>query len=216
MALPTTISGAAEQVSSIIPALQEESLISASQQLVTGPCREFIVDAAASPLNPVHLAAQALESMHLLTGTAWPVSIALFTLGIRGLLFPATVLQTRSSVMANNLKPQVDRMRSDSMALNSGGDKAGAKAKMAQLSAFMKEHRIGVGRLFGLGLLPVPFFMSTFFALQRMAAQPLPSFLDGGCAWFTDLAASDPYYILPVATTLTLLLSSQVRNIRRV
>ena len=31
-----------------------------------------------------------------------------------------------------------------------------------------------------------------------MARQPIESFLDGGAAWFLNLAESDPLFVLPV------------------
>lgn len=36
-----------------------------------------------------------------------------------------------------------------------------------------------------------------------MAAAPLPSFKEGGFAWFTDLSVTDPYYLLPIITSLS-------------
>lgn len=185
----------------------------AAAEQAAAPLAEFVATGAA--WGPVNLAAAALEHLHLATGAPWPVTIALFTLGLRAALFPFTVLQTRSSVNAQNLRPEVDRLRAEGMALQQAGQRDKAKATMLELSRLMKTNGIGVGRLLGLGVLPVPFFMSTFFALRSMTQQPMASLLDGGALWFPDLCAADPYYLLPLLTTATLLGSLEVGPPRR-
>jgi len=163
-----------------------------------------------SAWNPANMMASLIETVHIATGTPWPLTIALFTVGLRAALFPFTVIQTRGSVLANNLRPEVDKLRSESMEARQAGNMEKARERMREMGKLMKANGIGVGRLLGLGLLPVPFFMSTFFALQKMTGQHLPSMMEGGALWFPDLCASDPYYILPVLTTLSLLSTIEV------
>jgi YidC/Oxa1 family membrane protein insertase len=50
----------------------------------------------------------------------------------------------------------------------------------------------------------MPIFISFFVGLRRMANAPVDSFHTGGMMWFTDLTVCDPYYILPVITSVTL------------
>jgi YidC/Oxa1 family membrane protein insertase len=50
----------------------------------------------------------------------------------------------------------------------------------------------------------MPIFISFFVGLRRMANAPVESFHTGGMLWFTDLTVCDPYYILPVITSVTL------------
>lgn len=52
--------------------------------------------------------------------------------------------------------------------------------------------------------LQAPIFVSFFIALRKMADLPVPSLQTGGLWWFTDLTASDPFYILPIAVTGTM------------
>lgn len=171
--------------------------------------REFLL--TGSLWTPANFFAVAIENIHLMTGTSWPVTIALFTVGLRAALFPFTVKQTRSSVLATNLKPTLDRLRTESMQHRTAGNTDLAKDKMAEMQALMKENGVGPGRLLAYGLIPAPFFVATFFALKAMTEQALPSMLTGGAFWFTDLCAADPYYILPCLTTATLLLVNEVQ-----
>lgn len=49
-------------------------------------------------------------------------------------------------------------------------------------------------------------------SLRRMAthADLWPGFKEGGLAWFSDLSASDPYYILPTFSALTMLATMEL------
>ena len=49
-----------------------------------------------------------------------------------------------------------------------------------------------------------PIFMSVFFALKGMSNAPVQSMTHGGLFWFTDLTMCDPYYLLPLLTSVTL------------
>lgn len=53
-------------------------------------------------------------------------------------------------------------------------------------------------------LFQAPVFISFFISLRAMANYPLESFKDGGLWWFKDLTLSDPYYILPLLTSVSL------------
>lgn len=37
-----------------------------------------------------------------------------------------------------------------------------------------------------------------------MTSKPVESLKEGGLWWFTDLSSTDPYYLLPLGTTITL------------
>lgn len=188
--------------------IEPTALTSTIEPILTGPVKEFLIDGSLA--NPSIFMATVIENVHLALGTSWPATIAIFTLGLRAALFPFTAIQTRGSVKTQNLKPEMDKLRTESMAARQSGQTDLAKKKMLELSALMKSNGIGIGRLLGLGIFPVPFFMATFFALQRMAGQPIPSMVDGGMLWFQNLCAADPYYILPIITTATLLSSLEV------
>ena len=46
-----------------------------------------------------------------------------------------------------------------------------------------------------------------FFALRGMTNLPVESLKTGGTAWFYDLCAADPFFLLPLLTTSSLLLN---------
>ena len=54
-------------------------------------------------------------------------------------------------------------------------------------------------------------FISALAALRGMVNLPVDSMKTGGVSWFTDLTMADPFYILPVCTAVTLLITLEVR-----
>jgi YidC/Oxa1 family membrane protein insertase len=71
------------------------------------------------------------------------------------------------------------------------------------------EYRKQSGVTFGKMLTPLiqmPFFLSAFLGVRGMCKLPVESFQTGGAMWFTDLTIADPYCILPVIATSSILL----------
>lgn len=60
----------------------------------------------------------------------------------------------------------------------------------------------------------MPLFLSFFFGLRGMTDLPVESLRNGGLWWFHDLTVCDPYYILPVATCVTMMVTIEVRLIK--
>lgn len=58
----------------------------------------------------------------------------------------------------------------------------------------------------------MPIFISVFIGLRAMATLPVASMATGGVLWFTDLTIPDPYYILPILTSLTMLATIEVSH----
>ncbi|KAG6921896.1 OXA1L, mitochondrial inner membrane protein, partial [Chelydra serpentina] len=74
----------------------------------------------------------------------------------------------------------------------------------SELNLYQKAHDVNPIRGFVVPLVQAPVFVSFFMALREMAALPVPSMQSGGLAWFVDLTAADPLYILPLAVTGTM------------
>ncbi len=53
-------------------------------------------------------------------------------------------------------------------------------------------------------------FSTMFFALRGMANCPVESMKTGGILWFTDLTLQDPYSLLPLLTSLSLVINLKV------
>jgi YidC/Oxa1 family membrane protein insertase len=166
-----------------------------------------------SPVNPSTILAHTLETLNSVSGLGWPATIVSFTLGMRLLIFPAYVKQTKATIMANNLKDEVTSFQTRIQMFRSKNQFPEARQELQDMYNFLRKKNCHPIRTIVLSLLPVPFFMSTFFALRNMARQPIESFIDGGAGWFLNLAESDPLFILPVLSCVSLLASFEVRLI---
>lgn len=163
-----------------------------------------------NPLNPSTLFAHTLETLNAISGLGWPATIVSFTLGIRLLIFPAFVKQTKATIMANNLKDEVNSFQTRIQNFRSKNQFPEARHELQEMYNFLRQNNCHPIRTIVLSLLPVPLFMSTFFALRNMARQPIESFITGGAGWFLNLAESDPLFILPVLSCASLLASFEV------
>lgn len=163
-------------------------------------------------VNPATFTAHMLETIHSVSGLSWPGAIVAFTIGMRTLLFPTFLKQTKATITASNLKDQVAVYQTRIEALKANNQMDEARKELQEMYMFLKKNNAHPVRTILLSLVPAPIFMSTFFALRNMSNQPITSFLDGGVAWFTNLSIPDPLYILPVLSTLTLLSSFEVSS----
>lgn len=181
-------------------------LVSSSN--IPGSALEYV--SSGTWCNPVNVVATLLESIHSYCGLSWPVSIVIFTAGLRAALLPFNISQMRNAARTKELKPTIDKYNAQIKELRREGKSSESMEKLLELRSLMRKNKVGVLRSFGLTLLPIPFFVSSFFALRNMAAQPIPSFLCDGAMWFTDLSARDPFFILPVLSTAALIASFEV------
>jgi membrane protein insertase Oxa1/YidC/SpoIIIJ len=62
-------------------------------------------------------------------------------------------------------------------------------------------------------LIQMPFFLSAFLGVRGMCNLPVESFQTGGLGWFTDLTIADPYCILPLIATSSILLMVYVSQV---
>jgi len=147
-----------------------------------------------------------MEHLHLgwgaLPGMEWWQAILLTTVIIRGVVFPIVVYAQRNMANMNNSAPHlahlqekftVARKRNDFVEMSSIGKKIqDASGGANPLKSFLPM----CGQL--------PFFMSMFLGLRGMSNLPVESMKEGGMLWFPDLTMADPYYALPILTSLTL------------
>lgn len=159
-------------------------------------------------INPAGWIRDALEYIHVGTGLPWWGTIMLTTACLRLSLFPLVVrMQSHASRMAAISEQQKILMEKIQEAKKKE-DKQAGQIYGAQLQKLWSDHDVHPLRSLGLPLVQMPLFIAFFLAVRKMAELPVPQFKEGGLWWFTDLTATDPYYVLPitsVACTLAVL-----------
>jgi YidC/Oxa1 family membrane protein insertase len=137
-------------------------------------------------------------------GAPWWLAIVMLTIVVRTLLFPITYRQVKSMRRMQDLKPDMDRIRTEYK-----DDVQKQREEMAKLYQERQVNPLG-------GCLPIfiqlPIFLVLYYTIRHF--DTLESFRTGGLLWFQDLTQPDHLFILPVLYVLTMMASQEltIRN----
>ncbi|XP_028843863.1 mitochondrial inner membrane protein OXA1L [Denticeps clupeoides] len=154
--------------------------------------------------TPVGLIQNILEFIHVDVGLPWWGAIVVGTVLARCIVFPVIVKGQREAAKLNNVLPEMNKLTTRLNEVKQSGNKFEFSKAYSDLVMFQKKHDVNPLRGFLVPIVQAPIFISFFIALRKMAYLPVPSLQTGGLWWFSDLTASDPYYILPLAVTGTM------------
>jgi YidC/Oxa1 family membrane protein insertase len=159
-----------------------------------------MIDFLRNVLDPLfNLMGATLSTFHG-WGAPWWLSIVMLTIVVRTLLFPITYRQVKSMRRMQELKPDMDRIRTEYK-----DDVQKQREEMAKLYQERKVNPLG-------GCLPLfiqlPIFLVLYYTIRHF--DTLESFRTGGLFWFQDLTQPDHLYILPVLYVLTMMASQEI------
>ena len=159
-----------------------------------------MIDFLRNMLDPLFALMGATLSTFHGWGAPWWLSIAMLTIVVRTLLFPITYRQVKSMRRMQELKPDMDRIRTEYK-----DDVQKQREEMAKLYQERKVNPLG-------GCLPVfiqlPIFIVLYYTIRHF--DTLESFRTGGLFWFTDLTQPDHLFILPALYVLTMMASQEI------
>ncbi|MBN3299764.1 OXA1L protein, partial [Amia calva] len=194
-----------------LPVLQP----SAEQTLESAPTALDVLQGAGPELSlselglgsstPVGLVQNILEFMHVDFGLPWWGAIVAGTVLARCLVFPVIVKGQREAAKLNNVLPEMTKLTNRMNDAKRSGNQFEFSKAYSDMMMFQKKHDVNPLRGFLVPLVQAPVFISFFIALRKMAYLPVPSMQSGGLWWFSDLTMADPFYILPLAVTVTML-----------
>ena len=144
----------------------------------------------------------ALELFHSV-GAPWWLSIVFLTVLVRAALFPLAVKQVKNMRAMQDLKPEMDEVRSKY--------KNDRQRQQEALMELYKQRRVNPLAGFFPVLVQVPVFITMYYVI-RGHEETFPSFASGGLFWFTDLTRADPYFILPVLSASILVLAGEISS----
>lgn len=153
---------------------------------------------------PPGLIQQLLEVFHVDFGLEWFQAIILFTVALRLCLFPINVISQRSAVKMRKISPQMMHYQEKMSDAKATGNTLEVARATHELIEFMKINNFSPLKMF-LPMIQLPFMLSTFIAIRGMARLPVESLTTGGALWFTDLTLADPFYLLPLAATASII-----------
>ncbi|XP_033753975.1 mitochondrial inner membrane protein OXA1L-like [Pecten maximus] len=159
---------------------------------------------------PPGLYQQGLEYLHVGIGLPWWEAIVLSTVIVRVLSFPLLVMSQRFITNSLNHKPEMDRIQAKLSEAKINGNVQEYAIRQMEMKKFMRKTNSNPLKTMMYPMMQMPIFLSVFIGLRKMAYYPVESMSTGGVFWFSDLTVSDPYFILPVITSATLLLSIEL------
>src|ERR687894_928946 len=144
----------------------------------------------------------ALELFHSV-GAPWWLAIVFLTVLVRAALFPLAVKQVKNMRAMQDLKPEMDEVRSKY--------KNDRQRQQEALMELYKERRVNPLAGFLPVLVQVPVFITMYYVI-RGHEEAFPSFASGGLLWFTDLTRADPYFVLPVLSASILVAAGSISS----
>nr|WP_320133007.1 YidC/Oxa1 family insertase periplasmic-domain containing protein [uncultured Holophaga sp.] len=134
----------------------------------------------------------------------WGWAILVFSLIIRGILWPLNTKTTLGMIRMKELEPHQKEIQAKYAKF--GNDMAKKQEQQKELMAFYKKN----GHNPMGGCLPMVVQMPVFLALWSMLAAVYELRHAHFALWLTDLSAQDPYYILPILLGASMLLQQKM------
>ncbi|CAH1779592.1 unnamed protein product [Owenia fusiformis] len=159
---------------------------------------------------PSGLVQSGLEMLHVSGGLPWFAAIAVGTVIIRCCMFPLVIKSQKNAAKMHNHMPTIQRLQAKFTEARQQNNAMDAARYGNEMVEYMKRNDVKVMRNFLVPLAQVPVFISVFYGLRAMANLPIESMKTGGLFWFTDLSIPDPFYVLPIITMLTFLVTIEL------
>ena len=138
-----------------------------------------------------------LEKFHELSGN-WGVAIILLTVLIKLIFFPLSAASYKSMAKMKLITPRLTKLRE-----MYGDDRQ--KMNQAMMELYKTEKINPLGGCFPI-LVQIPVFIALYWVLlAAIELRHAPFFL-----WIHDLSALDPYYVLPILMTATMVLQTRM------
>lgn len=156
---------------------------------------------------PTRLLQWTLTEVHNATGLPWWLSIALTTVGIRATSYPITLMQIKNTYRLSQARPEIEALLAHLKEEQARGNQNATAEYQQRVMHVWKKYNANPMKSFASMLVQAPLFIGFFSALRGLAAAKVPSLVEGGAFWFTDLSVADPTYMLPIISSATFLLT---------
>jgi YidC/Oxa1 family membrane protein insertase len=141
-----------------------------------------------------------LEKFYALSGN-WGVAIILLTVLIKIVFFPLSAASYRSMAKMKLITPRLTKIRE-----MYGQDRQ--KMNTAMMELYKTEKINPLGGCFPI-LVQIPVFIALYWVLLAAIELRHAPFM----LWITDLSALDPYYVLPILMTVTMVIQTKLNPV---
>ncbi|XP_017876265.1 mitochondrial inner membrane protein OXA1L [Ceratina calcarata] len=152
--------------------------------------------------GPVGLLQWYFEWLHVTFDMPWWAAIVATSVLIKIITFPLTLDVQKNNAKLQNVLPQMVQIQTKLTEARNAGNVEEAALYAYELQTLLKNNEVKImptSNFIRLGV-HVPIFI----ALRGMTNLPVESLKHGGIYWFTDLTVPDPYYILPLCTSVSM------------
>eukprot|EP00794_Sanderia_malayensis_P018593 gene18593-20459_t len=184
--------------------LPSSDLIQSSQEILQA-AEPTLTSLGLCHPTPVGIIQSLLEMLHVGVGLPWWAAIAGCTILFRTLILPLMIKGQINTARLNVIKPELERLQAKMRELANSQNTMEKSMAAMELQKLFKDNNCHPVKGLIVPLVQMPVFISFFIGLRKMANLPVESMQTGGLLWFTDLTAFDPYYILPVVVSLSML-----------
>ena len=160
--------------------------------------------------TPVGLVQILLDSLHASTGLPWWGTVAITTVLLRVVLFPLSVKFAKNASKMARIQPELAGIMKKVQHYSKIGATELVQKERMRVAELYKAHDCSPLTMMTLPFLQLPFFMSFFVGLRKMAMAPIESMKSGGMMWFGDLTVPDPTYALPLIACGLFVMNIQV------
>jgi YidC/Oxa1 family membrane protein insertase len=141
-----------------------------------------------------------LEKLHALTGN-WGVAIILLTVLIKLIFFPLSAASYKSMAKMKLITPRLTKLRE-----TYANDRQ--KMNQAMMELYRTEKINPLGGCFPI-LVQIPVFIALYWVLLAAIELRHAPFI----LWIKDLSALDPYFVLPILMTATMVLQTRMNPV---
>jgi len=141
-----------------------------------------------------------LEKLHGLTGN-WGVAIILLTVLIKLIFFPLSAASYKSMAKMKLITPRLTKIRE-----MYGNDRQ--KMNQAMMELYRTEKINPLGGCFPI-LVQIPVFIALYWVLLAAIELRHAPFM----LWIKDLSALDPYFVLPILMTVTMVVQTKLNPV---
>ncbi|KAF4589181.1 OXA1-like protein [Ophiocordyceps camponoti-floridani] len=158
--------------------------------------------------GPTSVMQWTMEHVHVYTGLGWSATIVATAVLLRFIMLYPQYRSLKFGVAMQRMKADPRAEAALKLGREGAADRNLEKQMQSRMLYKMLRKEYGFsswGMMWSIG--QVPFGYGLFRLLNGMAGIPVPSFESAGWLWFPDLAAKDPYFVLPVVGTTLMILS---------
>jgi YidC/Oxa1 family membrane protein insertase len=141
-----------------------------------------------------------LEKFHSLSGN-WGIAIILLTVTIKLLFFPLSAASYKSMAKMKLITPRMQKIREMH-------EHDRQKMNQAMMELYKTEKINPLGGCFPI-LVQIPVFIALYWVLLAAIELRHAPFM----LWIKDLSALDPYYVLPILMTVTMILQTRMNPV---